>query len=109
MRNQGKLIWRKWLEMNQRHLIEKCGIPLSVLESNWSWEYFLGYGEYSSIQGSSVPDIDVETMPRKEAFNLCLFLEDDPNGDGIGKVVLNRLQSFFKRGRHADQSAPSDL
>jgi len=109
MGNQSKLIWKKWLVMNQQHLMEKCGIPLSVLDSNWSWEYFLEHGEYSSIQGSPVPDICVETMPRKEAFNLCLFLEDDPSGDGIGKVVLNRLQYFFNRGGHAEQTNPNDL
>ena len=74
-----------------------------------SWEYFLEHGEYSSIQGSPFPDIDVETMPQKEAYNLCLFLEDDPGGDGPGKVVLNRLQYFFKRGRHAEQLDLSDF
>ena len=42
--------------------MEECGIPLSVLESSWSWEYFHEHGEYSSIQSSLFPDIDVETM-----------------------------------------------
>jgi len=103
MGDRSRLEWRKWLEQNQRHLMDGCGLPLSVLESAWSWGYFLDHGRYTSQTGSAYPDVDIEQLPHHKALSLCLFLEDHINGAPADCVTLNRLQYLLKRGRHAEQ------
>jgi hypothetical protein len=87
--------WQIFLEQHQEELLA-CGIPFSVLEDEWNWEYFLDYGYYMPV-GAGEPVVSVDHMQREQTERLCLFLEREiPNCS-----ALNRLQFLLRRGRHA--------
>ena len=91
--------WKAWLDLNQAHLMNKCGIPICVLESRNSWDYFLEHQEYSSDYSSGYSEINVDDLPSDNAMNLCLFLENEIDSKEFC-CTLNRLQYLLKRGKH---------
>ena len=102
MGRRDNLNWRKWLLKNQQHLISDCGLPLNILKTEFNWEYFLAHGESPPIGGEL--GFSIQNMPKKDALNLCLFLELELAGDPIqwNDHTLNSLQYLLKRGKHEE-------
>ena len=83
--------WRKWIDTNLRHLTE-CGIPLTAIESQDNWRYFLDYGYFSD--GNTVI-IDIDKMPVDKVVMLREFLEREQEQIPYSST-LHRLQQLLK-------------
>jgi len=96
---QKILSWQTFLQKHRDELLAS-GVPLAVLVNEQHWQHFMYEGYYTPF-GSSEPLLNVDHMERQHMKKLCLFLERELP-DSPGCVVLNRLQFFLKRGRHAE-------
>ncbi len=97
MGNRNKLNWRKWLQKNQKYLTEECGLPLSVLETERGWHYFLEHCYYASIPNSGSIDIDIDHLPKEAANNLYQFLQLDMGTEAHHCPVVVRLHFLLKQ------------
>ncbi len=67
--------WSKWLALHRERLLA-CDVPLTLLEREEDWLYFLDHG-YFTPQGSAEPIITIDRMDRARVEQLCSFLEQE--------------------------------
>ena len=61
MGERSRRDWNDWVDEHRVHLIDKCGVSLSVLESPAAWDYFLFHGYYQT-EGSAEADVNVDAL-----------------------------------------------
>jgi hypothetical protein len=67
------LKWQQWL-LEHRDTLLACNIPLTVLEEEAHWLYFLDHGYFTPADGHA-PVIQLEHMSATDAVKLRSFLE----------------------------------
>lgn len=93
--SQDRVAWKQWLQQHQHVLLHDCGLPISILEAERTWLYFL---EHGYAEEPIAFDVDSLTVAQLQAFQRLLAEEllphHAPSGAFVARDVERALRSI---------------
>ena len=89
-----RLAWKRWLQQHLHELLQDCGLPISILEAERTWLYFL---EHGYAEEPIAFDVISLTVAQLQAFQKLLaeklLPHHAPSGSFVARYVEQSLRN----------------